>query len=77
LTLFQKFCVVLGGVLLSLIAGVVGTFLFLQMPCRWFGHVSGNGCGYEWLAVGVMAGLITAAIVFVAYLIWHFRWKAA
>ncbi|HEY0584664.1 MAG TPA: hypothetical protein VGD52_00905 [Pseudoduganella sp.] len=75
--LFAKFGVVLGGLLLSLIAGAVGTFLFIQMPCNWFGPVYGNGCGYEWLAKGVIAGVITAAIAFVVFLTWYFRRKAA
>ncbi|MGW8394327.1 hypothetical protein [Pseudoduganella sp. HUAS MS19] len=77
MNLFAKFWAVLGGLLLSLVIGVGGTLLFLQMPCRWFGHVYGNGCGYEWLAKGVIAGMITAAIVFVVYLTWYFRRKAA
>lgn len=73
MNLLVKIGFVLWALVASLIAGAVGTFLFIQMPCSWFGQVVGNGCGYEWLAKGLIAGLVTAVIVFVVYLTWYFR----
>lgn len=77
MNLFAKLVFVLWALLVGLIAGAIGTFLFLQLPCQWFGPVYGNGCGYEWLGKALIAGMITAVIVFVAYLTWYFRRRPA
>jgi len=72
-----KFFFVVWALFVSVVAGVVGTFLFIQMPCSWFGQTVGNGCGYEWLGKGLIAGAITAIVVLVAYLTWYFRRQSA
>jgi len=75
--LFANLAFVLWALFVSVIAGVVGLCVFIQMPCTWFGEMHGNGCGYEWLGKGLIAGMVTAAIVFVAYLTWYFRRRLA